>query len=56
MTSNISTQKRECPHKKNHSRKISQTQNNIQYEIDCCDVCADIALKSDCGFTEVLQN
>lgn len=52
-SSTISIEKRFCPHKENHSRKLTQTQNNIKYDITSCDICADIALRSSGEFTEI---
>ncbi len=49
----FSVKKLECPHKENHSRKLTQTQDNIKYDIISCDICAGIALKSDGEFVEV---
>ena len=54
-SSSLSIKKLECPHKQNHSRKLTQTQNNIKYDITSCDICADIALRSDGEFTEVFK-
>ena len=53
MTLVISTAKLECPHNENHCRKLTQEQDGIKYEIDSCDICADIALKADVDFVEV---
>ena len=55
MTSTLSVKKLECPHRENHSRKLTQAQNNIKYDITSCDICADIALRSSGEFMEVLK-
>ncbi len=55
MTSTLSIKKLECTHKQNHSRKLTQEQDGIKYDITCCDVCADIALRSSGEFTEVFK-
>ncbi len=55
MISALSVEKRECPHNENHSRKLTQEQDGIKYEIDSCDICADIALKADADFVEVTR-
>ena len=54
-SSSLSIKKLECPHRENHSRKLTQTQNNIKYDITSCDICADIALRSSGEFTEVFK-
>ncbi len=41
-----------CRHQ-NLDRQLTQEQNGILYIINCCDICADIALRSSGGFSEV---
>ena len=53
MTDSTIVEKRECHHRENHSRTLTLKHENIRYDIASCDVCADVALKSDGSFTEV---
>ena len=38
-----------------HNRKLTQEQDGITYVINYWDICADIALRSNCGFSEVFD-